>query len=113
MVLTLITQPGNKNTFKSLIAAKYAGVELTIPEGFEFGKTNRTPEFLKQNPNGKVRISKRPPPGLSMQHQNAVHHYNDVGKNSAIMKLTPRFEKSKAYMSACMRNPPHSTSRVS
>lgn len=56
MVLTLITQPGNKNSFKSLIAAKYAGVELTVPEGFEFGKTNRTPEFFKQNPNGKVCI---------------------------------------------------------
>ena len=56
MALTLITQPGNKNSFKSLIAAQYAGVVLTVPEGFEFGKTNRTPEFLKLNPNGKVSL---------------------------------------------------------
>ena len=52
--LTLYSNPGNKNTNKSLIAAQYAGVSIDVPAGFEFGKTNKTPEFLKLNPHGKV-----------------------------------------------------------
>ena len=52
--LTLYSQPGNKNTFKSLIAAQYAGVAIEVPANFEFGTTNKTPEFLALNPHGKV-----------------------------------------------------------
>jgi elongation factor 1-gamma len=44
----------NKNTYKALIAAKYAGASVELTSGFEFGKSNKTPEFLKMNPNGKV-----------------------------------------------------------
>ena len=46
----------NKNTYKARIAAQYAGVELDFPEGFQMGVQNKTPEFLKLNPNGKVRF---------------------------------------------------------
>lgn len=45
--------PGNKNAFKALIAARYVGVTLDMPP-MEMGKTNKTPEFLKLNPFGKV-----------------------------------------------------------
>jgi elongation factor 1-gamma len=41
----LNTYPGNNNAYKALIAAKYAGVELDVP-AFNFGVTNRTPEYL-------------------------------------------------------------------
>ena len=46
----------NKNGFKALIAAEYVGVEVDVIGGFEFGVTNKTEEFLKLNPFGKVII---------------------------------------------------------
>jgi len=49
----LWSPPGNKNAFKSLIAARYVGAKIEVPP-MEMGKTNKTPEFLKLNPFGKV-----------------------------------------------------------
>jgi len=46
--------PGNKNAFKALIAAEYSGVKVELTKNFEMGVTNKTPEFLKMNPLGKV-----------------------------------------------------------
>ena len=54
--LVLHSTKENKNTYKARIAAQYAGVELDFPEGFQMGVQNKTPEFLKLNPNGKVRF---------------------------------------------------------
>ncbi len=51
--LRLYTFPGNKNAWKAQIAAEYVGVKLDVP-AFEMGKTNKSPQFLKLNPNGKV-----------------------------------------------------------
>jgi elongation factor 1-gamma len=46
---------GNKkNVFKALIAAEYVGVKIELTPSFEMGVTNKTPEFLKFNPLGKV-----------------------------------------------------------
>lgn len=56
MSYTLIAPKVNKNAYKSLIASKYAGVNLELAPDFEFGKTNKSPEYLKMNPNGKVRM---------------------------------------------------------
>ena len=53
--LKLYSYPGNKNASKALIVAKYAGVELDTPR-FTLGVDNKTPAFLKLNPNGKVRV---------------------------------------------------------
>jgi elongation factor 1-gamma len=44
----------NKNVFKTLIAAEYTGVEVKLAPNFEMGVSNKTPEFLKMNPIGKV-----------------------------------------------------------
>ena len=44
----------NKNAFKALIAAEYTGVEVKWADNFEMGVSNKTPEFLKMNPIGKV-----------------------------------------------------------
>ena len=54
MTYKLWSPPGNKNAYKAQIAAKYVGVKLEQPS-MEMGKTNKTPEFLKLNPFGKVR----------------------------------------------------------
>jgi hypothetical protein len=44
----------NKNVFKALIAAEYVGVKIELTPSFQMGVTNKTPEFLKLNPLGKV-----------------------------------------------------------
>ncbi|XP_042758736.1 elongation factor 1-gamma 1 isoform X1 [Lactuca sativa] len=44
----------NKNVCKALIAAEYVDVEVKMAENFQMGKSNKTPEFLKLNPLGKV-----------------------------------------------------------
>lgn len=58
-VWDLITQVfhagnGNKNAFKALIAAEYTGVQIELAKNFVMGVSNKTPEFLKMNPIGKV-----------------------------------------------------------
>lgn len=45
---------GNKNAFKALIAAEYTGVQIEMAKNFVMGVSNKTPEFLKMNPIGKV-----------------------------------------------------------
>lgn len=44
----------NKNAFKALIAAEYSGVKVELVKNFEMGVSNKSPEFLKMNPIGKV-----------------------------------------------------------
>lgn len=45
---------GNKNAFKALIAAEYSGVNLVLVKDFQMQVSNKTEEFLKMNPIGKV-----------------------------------------------------------
>ncbi|KAM7316062.1 hypothetical protein ACRRTK_024742 [Alexandromys fortis] len=54
---TLYTYPENWRAFNALIAAQYSGAQvrvLSAPPHFHFGQTNRTPEFLRKFPAGKV-----------------------------------------------------------
>ncbi|GJN38682.1 hypothetical protein PR202_gb27747 [Eleusine coracana subsp. coracana] len=51
---------GNKNAFKGLIAAEYSGVKVELVKNFEMGVSNKTPEFLKMNPLGKVPVLETP-----------------------------------------------------
>ncbi|KAG1347423.1 putative Elongation factor 1-gamma 2 [Cocos nucifera] len=50
----------NKNGFKALIAAEYSGVKVELVKNFEMGVSNKTPEFLKMNPIGKVPVLETP-----------------------------------------------------
>ncbi|CAL1355858.1 unnamed protein product [Linum trigynum] len=50
----------NKNAFKTLIVAEYSGVKVDLVENFEMGVSNKTPEFLKLNPIGKVPVLETP-----------------------------------------------------
>ncbi|PIO15418.1 hypothetical protein AB205_0084960 [Aquarana catesbeiana] len=54
---TLFTYPDNWRAYKPLIAAQYSGFPINVassaPE-FQFGVTNKTPEFLKKFPLGKA-----------------------------------------------------------
>eukprot|EP00736_Rhodelphis_marinus_P013519 Rmarinus@m.24562 len=51
--MKLYTYPDNPRAHKALIAAEYNGVKIELPE-FTFGVTNKTDEFLRWNPHGKV-----------------------------------------------------------
>jgi elongation factor 1-gamma len=53
MALTLHTEPGNFRAFKILIAADYNGINLNVP-AFTLGESNKTAEYLKISPLGKV-----------------------------------------------------------
>ncbi|XP_072987451.1 elongation factor 1-gamma 2 [Typha latifolia] len=60
MALVLHSGSGNKNAFKTLIAAEYSGVQVELVKNFEMGVSNKTPEFLKMNPIGKVPVLETP-----------------------------------------------------
>ncbi|CAI9090566.1 OLC1v1025368C1 [Oldenlandia corymbosa var. corymbosa] len=49
-----------QNALKALIAAEYSDVKVELAKDFQMGVTNKTPEFLKMNPLGKIPILKTP-----------------------------------------------------
>ncbi|XP_014103496.1 elongation factor 1-gamma [Bactrocera oleae] len=51
---TLYTYPENFRAYKALIAAQYSGAQVKVAENFVFGETNKSAEFLKKFPSGKV-----------------------------------------------------------
>jgi len=54
--LQLLTFPNNFRATKALVAARYAGVDVDIPESFVYGTDNLKPEFLALSPTGKVPV---------------------------------------------------------
>ncbi|GLJ16735.1 hypothetical protein SUGI_0287910 [Cryptomeria japonica] len=60
MALTLYAGEGNKNAAKAFIAAEYVGVTINLTPNFQIGVTNKTPEFLKMNPIGKIPVLETP-----------------------------------------------------
>jgi len=57
---TLYTFPENFRAYKALIAAQYSGAKIKVasePPQFTFGETNKTDEYLKKFPLGRVRRS--------------------------------------------------------
>jgi len=53
-IVRIYSPKGHPNLLKSEITAHFGGVKVEVYEGFEFGKTNKTEEYLKLNPNGQV-----------------------------------------------------------
>ncbi|KAK2450629.1 hypothetical protein P8452_14178 [Trifolium repens] len=60
MALILHATKENKNAYKTLIAAEYVGVQVQLVPDFQMGVSNKTPEFLKMNPIGKVPVLETP-----------------------------------------------------
>ncbi|KAL5073289.1 hypothetical protein RYX36_012273 [Vicia faba] len=58
--LILHAASANKNVFKTLIAAEYVGVNVQLAPDFQMGVSNKTPQFLKLNPIGKVPVLETP-----------------------------------------------------
>ncbi|KAL8134608.1 hypothetical protein AgCh_009580 [Apium graveolens] len=51
---------GNHNAWKTLIAAEYCAVKVELVKDFQMGVSNKTPEFLKMNPMGKIPVLETP-----------------------------------------------------
>jgi len=73
MALRLFTFVGNPRANKALIAARYNSIDITIPQPFEMGKDNQSPEFLALNPLGKVPVLETPEGGIF--ESNAIARY--------------------------------------
>ncbi|XP_067831776.1 elongation factor 1-gamma [Heptranchias perlo] len=74
---TLYTYPDNWRAFKALIAAQYSGSKLRLQSGpphFIFGQTNRSADFLKKFPLGKVPAFEGDD-GFCVFESNAIAHY--------------------------------------
>lgn len=54
MTVKIHSYPGNPRSQKAQIAAEYAGASVELSSNFQFGVTNKTPEFLANFPFGKV-----------------------------------------------------------
>jgi len=71
---TLFTYPDNFRAQKALIAAKYSGAQVTLAKDFVFGETNKSPEFLKKFPLGKVPAFEGSD-GVLLTESNAIAYY--------------------------------------
>lgn len=60
MALIIHAGNGNNNAWKTLIAAEYCGVKVELVKDFQMGVSNKTPEFLKMNPMGKIPVLETP-----------------------------------------------------
>ncbi|KAJ3693483.1 hypothetical protein LUZ60_008963 [Juncus effusus] len=60
MALVLRAGQGNKNAYKSLIAAEYCGVKIKHEEEFQMGVSYKTPIFLKRNRLGELLLLETP-----------------------------------------------------
>ncbi|KAL1767741.1 elongation factor 1-gamma [Sigmodon hispidus] len=69
---TLYTYPENWRAFKALIGAQVR--VLSAPPHFHFGQTNRTPEFLRKFPAGKVPAFEGDD-GFCVFESNAIAYY--------------------------------------
>jgi elongation factor 1-gamma len=73
---TLYTFPGNFRAYKAQIAAQYSGAQLTVAGGdkFKMNETNRSEEFLKKFPTGKVPAFENDA-GVQLFEANAIAHF--------------------------------------
>merc|ERR1711887_247358 len=71
---TIYTYPDNFRAQKALIAAKYSGAQLTVAKDFVFGETNKSADFLKKFPLGKVPAFEGSD-GLLLTESNAIAYY--------------------------------------
>jgi elongation factor 1-gamma len=73
----LYTAPGVPRSFKALIAAQYNDLKLELLPDFEFGKSNKTPEFLKKFPLGKTPTFESTDGSVLLCESNAIAYYGE------------------------------------
>eukprot|EP01098_Paradermamoeba_levis_P016115 TRINITY_DN84_c0_g1_i1.p1 TRINITY_DN84_c0_g1~~TRINITY_DN84_c0_g1_i1.p1 ORF type:complete len:448 (-),score=187.20 TRINITY_DN84_c0_g1_i1:93-1364(-) len=82
----------NPKVYKALVAAQYVGQTIETPE-FNFGVDNKTPEFLKKNPLGKV-------PVLETDDGQTIWESNAIARYVARLNPNVRLYGANAYESA-------------
>ncbi|XP_058194490.1 elongation factor 1-gamma-like [Rhododendron vialii] len=92
MALVLHAGSTNKNAFKALIAAEYTGVKVDLVKDFEMGVSNKTPEYLKMNPIGKVPVLETPDGPIF--ESNAIAHYVARLKDANLLYGSSLFENA-------------------
>ncbi|KAJ3248748.1 Elongation factor 1-gamma [Chytriomyces hyalinus] len=81
--------PNNPRVAKALIAAKYNGIEVEVVP-VEMGKSNKTPEFLKKFPLGKVPAFEAND-GFTLYESNAIAFYVAAYKQgTALLGASPK-----------------------
>ncbi|XP_047028439.1 elongation factor 1-gamma [Helicoverpa zea] len=71
----LYTYPENFRAYKALIAAQYSGADLKVAPNFVFGETNKSAEFLKKFPAGKVPAYESADGKVLLTESNAIAYY--------------------------------------
>ncbi|CAH0686030.1 unnamed protein product [Spodoptera exigua] len=71
----LYTYPENFRAYKALIAAQYSGADLKVAPNFVFGETNKSAEFLKKFPAGKVPAYESADGKVLLSESNAIAYY--------------------------------------
>ncbi|XP_066281110.1 elongation factor 1-gamma-like [Branchiostoma lanceolatum] len=107
---TLYTYPGNFRAYKAQVAAQYSGAQLNVvsdPPAFKLGETNKTPDFLKKFPLGKVPAFEGKD-GTCLFESNAIAYYlgNDQlrgtsPKSAALVQQWVNFADSEILPAAC------------
>jgi elongation factor 1-gamma len=88
--MLLYTYPDNFRAFKALIAAQFSGAKVEVAQNFEFGVTNKSEEFLKKFPLGKVPALETDD-GKYLVESNAIAYY----VSNAQLRGASDFEKAE------------------
>lgn len=88
--MLLYTYPENFRAYKALIAAQFSGAKVDVVPNFEFGVTNKTEEFLKKFPLGKVPALETDD-GKYLAESNAIAYY----VSNAQLRGNSDFEKAE------------------
>ncbi|NP_001036852.1 elongation factor 1-gamma [Bombyx mandarina] len=71
----LYTYPENFRAYKALIAAQYSGTDVKVAPNFVFGETNKSEDFLKKFPAGKVPAFESADGKVLLTESNAIAYY--------------------------------------
>jgi len=71
----LYTYGGNFRAIKALVAAGFSGANVTVDSNFSFGTTNKTEEFLKKFPFGKVPAFESADGKVLLSESDAIAYY--------------------------------------
>ncbi|KAH9489445.1 Elongation factor 1-gamma [Bulinus truncatus] len=104
---TLYTYPQSFRANKALIAAQYSGADVKVDSNFKFGETNKTAEFLKKFPNGKVPAFEGND-GFVLSEGNAIAYYvsnsqlhGEDSKDASLIQQWISFSDNEVLPAAC------------
>ncbi|KAK0041139.1 elongation factor 1-gamma [Biomphalaria pfeifferi] len=104
---TLYTYPQSFRANKALIAAQYSGADVKLDSKFKFGETNKSAEFLKKFPIGKVPAFEGLD-GFVLSESNAIAYYvsnsqlhGENSKDAALVQQWISFSDNEILPAAC------------